>query len=514
MEGKLHMSYATSSGGRLVAIALVTLLMTALLGTTGVPRADAIEQSSVMDFESGLSPGDTPAIVSLGNGMSGADLGTVSITGYNPHVGGNTAMIYDATCGSQSVPVDDPAFDASMCSGEDTDLYVPVAGQVLIVSEDGDPTNPDDDFNLDSSLTLDFTTWGPGTVTVESFGIADVDFGQSGAKATFFDAAGTVLTVIPIPEIGNNATARIEAGITGVASMVVHLRGSGGIDNIAIAADSPIIDLELVKDVDPAEVEVGEETTFTITVVNQGPDDATGVAVTDTLPDGLTYVADNAAGAYDPTTGVWTIGDLAVAASVAMEFTVTVDDIGIFTNVAEVTAANEEDSDSTPGDGEGDDWDDAVVTSVDIVEASSTIGDYVWYDDDNDQVQDSNEDPVPGVTVQLTNQATNEVMTQVTNADGRYLFAGLDAGTYVVEVLTSTFPANHDLTTVGTYTVTVLDDESFLDADFGIIEILPVTGMEIETAALIGMLFLATGGALLGYENGRRRLAGHLSTAG
>ncbi|MDX2344555.1 MAG: SdrD B-like domain-containing protein, partial [Acidimicrobiia bacterium] len=202
----------------------------------------------------------------------------------------------------------------------------------------------------------------------------------------------------------------------------------------------------------------------------------------------------------------WTIGNLAVGGSVAMEFVVTVDDIGIFTNVAEVTAANEEDSDSVPGDGEGDDWDDAVVTAIAIDEASSEIGDYVWYDKDDDEVQDADELPVVGAIVRITNQATSVTSTQTTNDDGKYLFAGLDAGTYVVEILTSSLPDNHALTTVGTYTVTVLDDESFLDADFGIIEILPVTGMEIETAVLIGLLFLGLGGALLGYESGRRRL--------
>ena len=146
--------------------------------------------------------------------------------------------------------------------------------------------------------------------------------------------------------------------------MVVDLNGSGLIDNIAITADSPIIDLELTKDVAPAAVQVGEETTFTISVVNQGPDDATGVEVTDTLPAGLTYVSDDGAGAYDSTTGVWTIGDLAVGASVQLGFVVTVDQVGSFTNVAEVTAANEQDSDSVPGDGQGDDWDDAVVVAT------------------------------------------------------------------------------------------------------------------------------------------------------
>jgi uncharacterized repeat protein (TIGR01451 family) len=272
----------------------------------------------------------------------------------------------------------------------------------------------------------------------------------------------------------------------------------------------PIIDLELKKLVngedDKAIIDVDDPATFTVTVFNRGPDNATGVAVTDALPAGLTYVSDTAEGAFDPATGVWTIGNLAVGATVSMDFVVTMDVIGIYRNTAEVTAANEDDFDSTPGNGveTEDDWDYAIIDAQDVA-ASSTIGDYVWYDNDKDQVQDSDEDPVPGVTVRLTNQATNEVLTQVTNADGKYLFAGLDAGTYLVEVLTSTFPSNHGLTTVGSYTVTVLDDESFLDADFGIVAILPVTGMEVESVALIGLTLLSMGAALLGAERWRRR---------
>jgi uncharacterized repeat protein (TIGR01451 family) len=768
MEGKLHMSYATSSGRRFVAIALVTLLMTALVGTIGVPGASAVEQTSVIDFNAGLNPGDTPANLSVGNGMSGADLGTVSLVGFNPDVAGNAAMIYDATCGGQTVPVDDPAFDPTLCSGDDADLYVPTSGNIAIITEDGDALNPDDTGHPDSTFTFDFTAWGPGVVTVESFSVCDIDNGQVGAKATFFDVDGNVLGVVSLPEIGDNAVAQIVVNLSGVATMVVDLNGSGALDNINISADSPvidlelnkdvapaevevgdeaaftisvvnqgpddatgvevtdtlpagltyvsdnaggaydsatgvwtigdlavgesvsmdfvvtvdepgsftnvaevtaanepdsdstpndgegddwddaiitavvsppiidlelvkdvspsavqvgeettftisvvnqgpddatgvaitdtlpagltyvsddgggaydsttgvwtignlavgasvqlsfvvtvdevgtftnvaevtaaneedsdstpgdgegddwddavvvateeppaIIDLELVKDVDPAEVELGGETVFTITVVNQGPDDATGVAVTDTLPDKLTYVSDNAGGAYDSATAVWTIGDLAVGESVAMEFTVTVDDIGIFTNVAEVTAANETDSDSVPGDGEGDDWDDAVVTSIDIVSGPGSIGDYVWYDQDKDQVQDADEEPVVGATVTLRNVDTDEVKTQVTNVDGKYLFPGLDPGNYEVTITTTGLSSNYrySVTTPEMVTVTLAEDQDFLDADFGIARRLVDTGMEIETAALIGIMFFALGLGLLGYEQGRRRLA-------
>ncbi len=358
------MSYATNRGNRFIAVALLTLLLTALLGTVGIPRAEAVEQSSVINFESGLSAGDIVSTVSVGSGMSGADLGTVSIYGTNPDVGGNTAMIFDATCGGQSVAVSDPAFDPSMCSGQDPDLYQPLQGNTLIITEDGDSSDPDDAGGTATYWTFDFGTWGPGEVTVDSIVITDVDFGQVGGTVTVYDSAATVLGVFAIPELGDNTKETVDINTAGVATMVVAPAGSGQIDDIRITADSPIIDLELTKDVAPGAVQVGEQTTFTISVVNQGPDDATGVEVTDTLPAGLTYVSDNAGGAYDSTTGVWTIGDLAVGASVSMEFVVTVDQAGSFTNEAEVTAANEEDSDSVPGDGEGDDWDDAVVVAT------------------------------------------------------------------------------------------------------------------------------------------------------
>ena len=46
------------------------------------------------------------------------------------------------------------------------------------------------------------------------------------------------------------------------------------------------IDLELVKVVDDATPNVGDTVTFTITVNNEGPDNATGVAVEDLVPSG------------------------------------------------------------------------------------------------------------------------------------------------------------------------------------------------------------------------------------
>lgn len=76
-------------------------------------------------------------------------------------------------------------------------------------------------------------------------------------------------------------------------------------------ADLP--DLRLDKVVDNPNPEVGDYITFTITVCNDGPADATGVEVTDyVLTEGVTYVSSSPdQGSYNPSTGIWNVGSLA-----------------------------------------------------------------------------------------------------------------------------------------------------------------------------------------------------------
>ena len=97
-------------------------------------------------------------------------------------------------------------------------------------------------------------------------------------------------------------------------------------------------------------------TTFTLRLTNTGPADATGIVVTDRLPEGMTFVAATAShGGYDPDSGLWTVGDLARDATATLLLTVLADPEGIFRNDAEVTAVDQPDPDSIPGDGLGDD---------------------------------------------------------------------------------------------------------------------------------------------------------------
>ncbi len=233
---------------------------------------------------------------------------------------------------------------------------------------------------------------------------------------------------------------------------------------------------------------IGDTTTWRITVTNRGPSAATGVELTDVLGAELTYVTHSGDGAFDASTSVWTVGTIESGGTRTLDLTTTVEDAGVFTNVVEVTAADQTDSDSTPGDGQGDDHAEATVESVAVL-ASGIIGDLVWHDVNANGVVDGGEDGIAGVTVRLTNLDTGDVRDMATNSDGLYLFSGLDAGMY--EVVSMGPGDGFALTTVGSFTIDLADGQSFLDADFGYAAVLPATGLEV-------LFFLRAGVALLG----------------
>ena len=88
---------------------------------------------------------------------------------------------------------------------------------------------------------------------------------------------------------------------------------------------------------------------YTVTVVNNGPTNATGVAVTDLLPSGVTYVS-HSGGSYTNASGTWGIGSLAYQASTSLTITVSLDagtGDSIITNTAWVKTVNEPDHDGS-----------------------------------------------------------------------------------------------------------------------------------------------------------------------
>jgi uncharacterized repeat protein (TIGR01451 family) len=135
-------------------------------------------------------------------------------------------------------------------------------------------------------------------------------------------------------------TANMTANGSLGALLLHHHNGVGQRAEVVLLDSAQSADLGITKTVDNATPAAGGTVVFTLTVTNHGPNNATGVVVNDPLPDGLTYVSDTGAGAYDPVnTGLWTIGALANGASATLHITVTADSTDPIENVAEITAA-------------------------------------------------------------------------------------------------------------------------------------------------------------------------------
>jgi uncharacterized repeat protein (TIGR01451 family) len=104
-----------------------------------------------------------------------------------------------------------------------------------------------------------------------------------------------------------------------------------------------LVDLEVEKTVSSLTALEGGAVTYTVTVSNHGPEDATGIEVSDPLPDGTTYQSDDSGGSYDPGTGIWQVSDLAVGAVEPLRITVSLDRAGTIVNTATVTELDQVD---------------------------------------------------------------------------------------------------------------------------------------------------------------------------
>jgi uncharacterized repeat protein (TIGR01451 family) len=162
-------------------------------------------------------------------------------------------------------------------------------------------------------------------------------------------AAGASYPAITVPV---NVLQTAANSLTNTASV------SGGGGNISTSNDSASdvttavssADLSLTKTASDAAPTVNQNVTFTLTLSNAGPTNASGVAVTDGLPAGLAYVSStpSAGTSFNSGTGVWTVGAVASGANATLQIVAKVTASGTITNTAQVTAANEPDPDSTP----------------------------------------------------------------------------------------------------------------------------------------------------------------------
>jgi uncharacterized repeat protein (TIGR01451 family) len=356
----------------------------------------------------------------------------------------------------ESVIVEDNTTDLvtvkTLASGDSTpDEGDTVVFQIDVTNNGGaQATNVALTDNLPAGFTLTSNSVTQGTYVGGTWTIGTLDVGDT--------ATITLTGTIDAGQSGNTIT-----NVTTAATGDQTDPSTAGDDlEEAVVVGVPAADLVTVKtlasgDATPDE---GDTVIFQIEVTNNGPDAATNVSLTDSLPAGLTYTTDSSVGgAYDSATGLWTIGTLAsgATATLTIEGTVDVGEGGnMITNIT--TAATGDQPDPTNA---GDDLEEAITVNdaADLVTVKTLAS--------------SDSTPEEGDTVVFQIDVTNNGGAQATNVS---LTDSLPAGI--------TYSAN--TTTQGSY-----------DSATGLWTIGTLNDGASATITLIGTVDIGTGGNMI-----------------
>jgi len=118
---------------------------------------------------------------------------------------------------------------------------------------------------------------------------------------------------------------------------------------VATVAFPPAAALELTKTVSDSEATIGEELSYTVTLTNEGGMPATGITVTESLPNWLENIDFTPTGGnYDSTADVWTIPRLAGGETTTLTIEGTLTRWGTIPNRAQLTTFDQGEPDEEP----------------------------------------------------------------------------------------------------------------------------------------------------------------------
>ncbi|NTW00463.1 MAG: DUF11 domain-containing protein [Oscillochloris sp.] len=218
------------------------------------------------------------------------------------------------------------------------------------------------------TFTMNLTNLGPDTAT--NVRVSEkLPTGLSLVKAT--SSQGTYNTASGEWSVGNlalkaTASLKIEVTVLGVGPFTNSAQVSASDqydpdstpnndmpkedDQGMATVGGKMADLSLSKGVDNAQPPFNGTITYTLTLQNAGPSAATGVAVSDKLPDGLSFMSYVASqGTYDSASGAWSIGTVQADKKATLTISAKVVSSSLIRNTAQVSASDQPDPDSTPG---------------------------------------------------------------------------------------------------------------------------------------------------------------------
>jgi uncharacterized repeat protein (TIGR01451 family) len=266
----------------------------------------------------------------------------------------NTATVTPPAGVTDTNPANNTASDSDTLTPQ-SDLSITKTDGVLAAVPGGSTTytivvsNKGPSTAVDQAVTDNF----PASITAVSW-TAVASAGSSVAAASGSGNIVTTVTLLPGGTVTFTAVATISASATGTLSNTATVAQPPGdttpADNSATDTDSltPLTGLSITKTDSTTTAVPGTSTTYTLTVSNAGPSAATGAALSDPLPAGVTaatwtFVSATGGGSVTgPASGTGALAttiDLAVGATLTFSFTATIDPTatGTVVNTATVT---------------------------------------------------------------------------------------------------------------------------------------------------------------------------------
>jgi Tol biopolymer transport system component len=140
---------------------------------------------------------------------------------------------YDVDLGTPNQDFGGPGRGSGGGEGQPGENRWPL-GNVLILTEDGDPNDPDDYY---AGGTFIFTFDAPAKLhTVQ---LVDIDTNETTVKISAYDQAGNKLGVFKAQPYGNNSVQVVPINLAGVSKLEVHLQSSGAIAALSFCDKKP-----------------------------------------------------------------------------------------------------------------------------------------------------------------------------------------------------------------------------------------------------------------------------------